>query len=587
MSSSNLPGQLPSRPSLFSRTLRDCRKLYVSSGELCEREYPHLIDRTDGKFIALMDDLHRALVLKIYLSICEADKQWTKQERFLGEVLCHHLWGEWLRGDKLNETMKRASADSGNLKWYALVRPFERIEPLRDRVGQLDTVVARLANLVARADGVLRPPEAAVVKSIQLELDSHLKQRSIDGTGETETHAEADAASSQAIEEIRKSADDGIYVTPPRNTGNSAQQEPPKFDRRRTTPAEKVELAKPDEPPKLTLEEALADLDKLIGLDNIKHEVRSLTNFLKLQQKRTAAGLPETDISLHMVFTGNPGTGKTTVARIVGKIYGALGVLEKGHLIETDRSGLVAEYAGQTGPKTNKKIDEALDGILFIDEAYSLVASRSEDPYGHEAVQALLKRAEDERERLVVILAGYPDEMDDLLKSNPGLSSRFSRQLDFIDYTPLEIAGIFGLFSRKNRYDISTAARLKIIQGFTWHYDRRDRHFGNGRAARNLFEQAIRNMANRLAGLEEITEQQLQLLVAEDIDFEDVPADVFTPIDDKASRVHIACDKCHHEKDVPAKFLGQKVVCPKCKQQFAVEWGSLAVAEASETNGED
>src|SRR5262245_17493858 len=138
-----------------------------------------------------------------------------------------------------------------------------------------------------------------------------------------------------------------------------------------------------------------------------------------------------------MVFNGNPGTGKTTVARIVGKIFGAMGVLKKGQLIETDRSGLVAEYAGQTGPKTHKKIDEALDGVLFIDEAYTLIASDGEDPYGHEAVQTLLKRMEDDRERLVVILAGYPMEMAILLRSNPGLSSRFSRQLDFLDYTVL------------------------------------------------------------------------------------------------------------------------------------------------------
>lgn len=570
---------IPSRPSLYSRTLRECRKLYVSSGELCEREYPHLLDRADGKFVALMDDLHRALVLKIYLSICEADKKWTKQERFLAEVLCHHLWNQWLSGEKLNETMKRASEESAKLKWYALVRPFDRIPPLRDRVGQLDTIVARLANIVARADGRLKPPEAAIIRSIQIELDSHLKQKSLDGDDDGEQH---ESNGAQAIEEIRREADDGIYVTPPRTHGSVAS-----FEKKETTPAEKVAIAtKKEESPELTVEEALAELDKLIGLDGIKHEVRSLTNFLRLQQKRTAAGLPETDISLHMVFTGNPGTGKTTVARIIGKIYRALGVLEKGHLVETDRSGLVAEYAGQTGPKTNKKIDESIEGILFIDEAYSLIAQRSEDPYGHEAVQALLKRAEDDRKRLVVILAGYPDEMEELLTSNPGLSSRFNRQLHFVDYTPLELAGIFGVFCRKNHYNLTPEARLRVIQWLTWHYDCRDRHFGNGRAARNLFEQAIRNMANRLSSLSEISEEQLQLLEAADIAYGDVPAEAFLAIDDPRCRVHIACDKCEHDKDVPAKFLGQKVVCPKCKKQFRVEWGTLVASGATKAAAE-
>ncbi len=568
-----MPGfDIPSRPSLFSRTLRECRKLYVSSGELCERDYPHLIEKGEGQFVALMDDLHRALVLKIYLQVCEADKEWSKQERFLGEVLCHHLWGHWLSGEKLSETMKRASSESNKLKWYSLVRPFGRITPLREKIGRLDTLVVRLANLIARADGTLNPPEAAIIKSIQIELDSHLRQKPLDAEP-----TDAEAVGSQAIEEIRYDAEDGIYVAAP-SRGNR-----PRLDPRRKKPAENLAVAEgKKEPPKITVEEALAQLDKLIGLGEIKHEVRSLANFLKLQQKRTAAGLPETDISLHMVFTGNPGTGKTTVARIVGKIYGALGVLDKGHLVETDRSGLVAEYSGQTGPKTNKKIDEALDGILFIDEAYSLVATRSEDPYGNEAVQALLKRAEDERGRLVVILAGYPDEMEDLLKSNPGLSSRFSRQLEFIDYTPFEIAAIFGLFCRKNHYDLTPAARLKIIQGMTYLYDHRDRHFGNGRAARNLFEQAIRGMANRLAGIVEITDDQLQLLVEGDIQFEEIPENVFTPIDDQACRLHITCDQCKHGKDIPAKFLGKKVVCPKCEQRFRVEWGTLVASESND-----
>ncbi len=178
-----------------------------------------------------------------------------------------------------------------------------------------------------------------------------------------------------------------------------------------------------------SLEEALADLKQLIGLDRVKQEITTLTNYLNLQQHRQEAGLPVQQLSLHMVFQGNPGTGKTTVARIVGRIFKLLGLLQRGHLVETDRAGLVAEYAGQTAPKANRKIDEALDGILFIDEAYSLVASGQDDAYGHEAVQALVKRIEDDRHRLVVILAGYPEPINQLLHSNPGLSSRFNTQL--------------------------------------------------------------------------------------------------------------------------------------------------------------
>ena len=166
-------------------------------------------------------------------------------------------------------------------------------------------------------------------------------------------------------------------------------------------------------------------------------------------------------MSLHMVFTGNPGTGKTTVARIIGKIFAAMGVLKKGHLIETDRSGLVAGYAGQTGPKTNAKIDEALDGVLFIDEAYSLVAEEGQDAYGMEAVQAVLKRAEDDRDRLVVIMAGYTEEMNTLLDSNPGLSSRFNRVLQFEDYSPVELARIYAWLCEKNHYKLAEGTRAE------------------------------------------------------------------------------------------------------------------------------
>ena len=209
--------------------------------------------------------------------------------------------------------------------------------------------------------------------------------------------------------------------------------------------------------------------------------------------------LPQTNLSLHIVFHGNPGTGKTTVARIIARVYAAMAILDKGQLIETDRAGLVAEYAGQTAVKTNKKIDEAIDGVLFVDEAYSLVAEGGDDPYGHEAVQALLKRMEDDRARLVVILAGYPANMARLLGSNPGLSSRFSRHLTFADYTPAELGQIFHRMCMKNQYVVPPAARAKLLLGLQWLYDHRDEHFGNGRTVRNLSALSIRRLPNRIA----------------------------------------------------------------------------------------
>ena len=397
---------------------------------------------------------------------------------------------------------------------------------------------------------------------------------------EPSEHAEADRAGAQAIEKIFSTADRLPATRKSSSAGEPASAGGRSYEKLPTAQQAAAQQASApaaeQKPPAEQLAEALAELDKLIGLANIKQEVRTLANFLKVQTKRKAAGLPTTELSLHMVFGGNPGTGKTTVARIVGKIFGAMGVLAKGHLVETDRSGMVAEYAGQTGPKSQKKIDEALDGVLFIDEAYTLIASEGEDPYGHEAVQTLLKRMEDDRERLVVILAGYPVEMAALLRSNPGLSSRFSRQLDFLDYTPLELAQIFGQMCHKNEYRAGAPVRAKVIVGLTWLHAHRDRHFGNGRTVRNLFEDAIRRQANRIAEVAELSVEQLSTLEPVDVEFEGCPPEALAPLADAAVRFQIACPHCQHDKDMPQKYLGQTVKCPKCKTDFAAEWGELA-----------
>lgn len=196
----------------------------------------------------------------------------------------------------------------------------------------------------------------------------------------------------------------------------------------------------------------MSELSGLIGLGTVKTEVESLRNLIKIRAMRAQQGLPNTIMSYHMVFTGNPGTGKTTVARIVAGIYKEIGILKKGHLVETDRAGLVAEYVGQTAPKTNAKIDESLDGVLFIDEAYTLVGGQND--YGSEAIATLLKRMEDDRDRLVVILAGYTNEIKEFIDSNPGLQSRFNRYIQFDDYSTEELTEIFKRNLRKSRYKI-------------------------------------------------------------------------------------------------------------------------------------
>ncbi len=257
-------------------------------------------------------------------------------------------------------------------------------------------------------------------------------------------------------------------------------------------------------------------LNELIGLQSVKEEITKLTNFIQVQQMRKEKGMKVSDLSYHCIFTGNPGTGKTTVARIIAGIYKELGILKKGHLVETDRSGLVAEYVGQTAVKTNKIIDSAIDGVLFIDEAYSLTQGSKED-YGTEAITTLLKRMEDNRDRLVVILAGYKDEMKTFIDSNPGLQSRFNRYIEFQDYNADELMEILLQSLKNNDYTISPDAEKYMRDFLSEAVANKDENFGNARYVRNIFEKILENQAMRVASLRNITSETLAEITINDV----------------------------------------------------------------------
>jgi hypothetical protein len=267
-------------------------------------------------------------------------------------------------------------------------------------------------------------------------------------------------------------------------------------------------------PPQRPIEELLAELDALIGLEHVKTEVRRLTSLLRVQRLRADEGLPVIETSRHLVFTGNPGTGKTTVARLLSQIYRTLGVVEKGHLVETDRSDLVAGYVGQTAPKTRAVLESALGGTVLIDEAYAL-ARGGENDFGLEAIDTLVKFMEDHRDDMAVVVAGYPEEMRQFVESNPGLESRFARTLEFPDYTTDELIAIFDSMSSGKQYHLDDAAKAALRAVID--AEPRGRGFGNARFVRNVFEQAISMQAVRLATVEQPTKQQLTTLEATDI----------------------------------------------------------------------
>lgn len=550
----------------FAEALRDCRALYREAAEAWLAHEGERGSLPAEQRLARMEELHQGLLIKVFAAVTQADRRWTWQEAELAAILVEHLWQRRLSGEELAQAAEHLITQGHRIRWYPLLRPFDVVPAMRDEVDRLETVVLRVANLVAKCDGTVSAAEAAQLRSLQEELASHLRPLTLQESSEGDA---PDAATASQVEQERvhdalaRAAEPSGVAWPAGATGAG-----------KVAPSAGG-AGEPLRSPAERLEAARRELESLIGLAPVKQEIATLINYLSHQQQRRALNLPTAPLSLHMLFLGNPGTGKTTVARIFGQMLGALGILTKGHLVETDRSGLVAEYAGQTGPKTQRKIDAALGGVLFIDEAYSLAEAHGDDTYGREALQVLLKRMEDDRHHLAVILAGYPQPMQRLLRVNPGLASRIAAHLHFPDYQPRELAQIFQVFCEKNHYRLLAATRAKLLLGFHWLYAHRNERFGNARLVRNVFERAVRQLANRVAGVAPVTVELLTVLQPEDIVLEGVPAEVLARADDPRLALGVTCPSCRFQGRMRASRLGEQVQCKACGHTFTAEWGDV------------